>query len=109
MHHAVGELFKFSVDLLMRYDPFLVSKLTPEFYAPSFLKPRVEDRLTTAVARMARTSDSQLPHRNPRIMKYASFGAGPRGNLFASSPSPSPPAVGPGNKPASCTPQEKVP
>ena len=98
LHHAPGELFKYSVDLLTRYDPYLVSKLTPEFYAPSFLKPRVEDRLTTPVARMVRTSDSQLPHRNPRIMKYAQFGAGARGNLFASS-SPSPPVVGLGNKP----------
>ena len=65
LHHAPGELFKFLVDLLTRYDPFLVSKLTPEFYSPSFLKPRIQDRMTTHVARMVRTSDSQLPIGTP--------------------------------------------
>ena len=98
LHHAPGELFKFLVDLLTRHDPFLVGKLTPEFYSPSLLKPRIKDRVTTSVARMLRTSDSQLPHRNPRVMKYASFGSGLRGNLFASSPSPPSSMVGPGSK-----------
>ena len=33
LHHAPGELFKFSINLLTRYDPLLVSKITPESYA----------------------------------------------------------------------------
>ena len=91
LHYAPGDLFKHSVDLLTRYDRKIAEKIGPEFYAPSFLKPQLKDRQTTPIVDMVRTAEEKLPHRNPRVMRYASYGSGPKGNLFASSTPPAAP------------------
>ena len=46
LFYAPGATFAQAIDLLTRYDPHIATKITSEFYAPSFLKPRVENRCT---------------------------------------------------------------
>ena len=82
LYYAPGSAFSTSVDLLTRYDPLLADKIGPEFYAPSFLKPRVEKRITTPVAKMRMLDDARLPHRNPTVLKYAMVPGGHNANLF---------------------------
>ena len=91
LHFAPGDLFKHSVDLLTRYDRRIVEKIGEEFYSPSFPKPKIGDRLTTPIVDMVRTADDKLPHKNPKVMRYAMYGSGPKGNLFASSNPPDAP------------------
>ena len=69
----------------MSYDLLLASKITEEFYLPAFLRPQVEQRATTPVALMNKGDDSDLPHRNPKRMKYAMLLGGQKGNIFVSS------------------------
>ena len=91
LHFAPGDLFKHSVDLLTRYDRKIAEKIGEEFYSPSFLKPKIRDRMTTPIVDMVRTADDRLPHKNPKVMRYAMYGSGPKGNLFASSNPPDAP------------------
>ena len=87
LHYAPGSAFAHSVDLLTRYDRLLARKITPEFYAPSFLKPRCDQRITTPVALMKMIPEKDLPHRITKFMKYAMVPGGQRANMFAASPS----------------------
>ena len=82
LYYAPGSTLSTSVDLLTRYDPLLVDKISPEFYAPSFLKPWVEDHINTPVAKMKMLADKDIPHRNPTFLKYAIVPGGHSANLF---------------------------
>ena len=59
---------------LTRYDPLLADKIS-----------QVEHRETTPVALMNKVGDSDLPHLNPKTMKYAMLPGGRKGNIFVSS------------------------
>ena len=81
MYFALWALFSKSVDLLIRYDTHILSKISKGFYSPDFRKPEVEDRLTTAVKDMSKIPDSDLPHRCKKQMVYANL-PGLKTNLF---------------------------
>jgi hypothetical protein len=84
--YAPGSTFAHSIDLLTRYDAQIAKKITSEFYSPSFLKPRVENRCTTHVSKMKMIKDEELPHRNPVILKYATIPGSHNANVFAATP-----------------------
>ena len=86
LYFAPGEKFSQSIDLMKRYNPQIAQKITSEFYSPSFLKPRVEQRCTTHVSKMKLISDEELPHRNPVILKYATIPGSHNANVFAATP-----------------------
>ena len=83
LFYAPGATFSQSIDLLTRYNPQIATKMTSEFYAPSFLKPRVDNRCTTHVSKMKMISDTELPHRNPVILKYATIPGSHNANVIA--------------------------
>ena len=85
-HYAPGAAFARSFNLLTCYNRSLASKITQEFYAPTLLKPRLENRITTPVANMKLLADKDLPHRNPKVIKYALVPGGHRANVFTATP-----------------------
>ena len=80
LDHAPGSTFNESIDLLTRYDPLLADKIGPEFYSPSFLKHRAEDRITVPVADV--TSVANLPKMSPAVLKYAMIPGTGNANVF---------------------------
>ena len=54
---APGKVFGESIDLLTRYRPNLSKLITEQFYAPDFLKPEVDDRITLKVENMRKKED----------------------------------------------------
>ena len=57
---APGATFSKSVDLLTRYNPDL--KEDKEFYNPSWLLTKIEDRVTVKVENMRKQPEETLPH-----------------------------------------------
>ena len=49
---APGETFSQNVDLLTRYQPNLATKITDEFYSPSWMKKEIPERVTVNIASM---------------------------------------------------------
>ena len=71
LYFVPGNLFSDNVDLLTRYRPKLMSHITPQFYSPSFLQPKVQDRVTVKVENMKKMEEEQLPHLCKRQMVFA--------------------------------------
>ena len=80
LYYAPGFTFNESIDLLTRYTPMLADKIKLEFYAPSFLKPRVKDRVTVPVADL--TPVTNLPKMSPAVLRYAMIPGTGNTNIF---------------------------
>ena len=59
---APGDTFSQNVDILTRYQQNIATKITKEFYSPSWMKEEVPDRVTVNVANMRKQSKESLPH-----------------------------------------------
>ena len=70
LHYAPAACFETNVDLLTRYNPRLLDRIGPDFYAPAFLIPPIESRVTTPLATM--TKVEKLPRLNAKQMMWAS-------------------------------------
>jgi hypothetical protein len=86
LHYAPGHLFESNVDLLTRYDVNLLSKVTEDFYSPEFLKPEIQNRLTTPVKDMVKVD--HLPHLCPKQMIWCKVAESLPANLLQLSVDP---------------------
>ena len=60
LYFVPGKVFSDKIDLLTRYRPKLMLMITSQFYAPDFLKPELENRITMKVENMKKLEN--LPH-----------------------------------------------
>ena len=80
LYYAPSSTFSESINLLTLYDQLLADKIGPEFYCPSFLKPRKEHCITVPVANLAPVSN--LPKMSPAVLKYAMVPGTGNANVF---------------------------
>ena len=77
---APGETFSQNVDLLTCYQPNLATKITDEFYSPSWMKKEIPERVTVNIASMRKQNEESLPHLCAQqqvwaLMKNSNLGA----------------------------------
>ena len=80
LFYAPGETFLQNVDLLTRYQPNLATKITDEFYSPSWMKKEIPERVTVNIASMRKQNEESLPHLCAQqqvwaLMKNSNLGA----------------------------------
>ena len=68
LYYAPGKLCAKNVDLLTRYRLHLLLLISSKFYVPSFLKPEVQNQLTTKVLQMKKVDN--LPHLCQKQMSW---------------------------------------
>ena len=62
LYFAPGRTFEKSVDFLTRYKTNLSSLITDEFNSPSWMKPKIENRVTVEVTDMRKQPEETLSH-----------------------------------------------
>ena len=62
LYFAPGKTFQTCVDLLTRFQTNLSSLITDDFLSPSWMVPKMEDRVTVKVADMRKQPEETLPH-----------------------------------------------
>ena len=77
---APGDTFSQNVDILTRYQQNIATKITKEFYSPSWMKEEIPDRVPVNVANMRKQSKESLPHLCAQqqiwaLMKNSNLGA----------------------------------